>query len=437
MQLKGRFIRESLLIAMLATTLLGVASESAFSGDAVIIRFSMDPAGLEGVRNSADLAEALHQGLALEATSPLNYELNIHIQGFVYQGGDEQPYPAASGVFVDIDQDNSVDGRITDLRFYTFNNFSESEAWAYFQEQIQQALMYSMNSSGAFEASGDGTVPLTVTSVLDGTEAIEPDGKSMVLKLMPETVYRDGSKFGSKQPPAGYKQEVETMQIVLAPAAAAVVAAVEEAQVAPVAEAETDGITGVYGYDQSGYRIEIKDGQHVMWDIRKSPPEYILLTPVGENHFSADLFGEPSEIKFSGDEQGHATEMFIKMPGSNGFKLPLKESTEAEQGASVTESADTPMLVTSPGGIIGTYGADRGALSIQEVDGRLAMSNPNAVEIEHWPLEEIAENRYSTVFNGNPVELRFSVDDDGHAFAVTIVQGDREMKIPRQEERES
>jgi hypothetical protein len=138
--------------------------------------------------------------------------------------------------------------------------------------------------------------------------------------------------------------------------------------------AETDGITGVYGYDQSGYRVEIKDGRHVMWDIRKPPPEYIWFTPVGENYFSAEMFGEPAEISFSGDDRGHATEMFIKMQDSNDFKLPL---------------------------------------------------------------EEIGQSRYSTVFNGNPVELKFSTDDDGQAFAVTIIQGDREMKISRQEAGES
>ena len=178
----------------------------------------------------------------------------------------------------------------------------------------------------------------------------------------------------------------------------------------------------------------------MMWDIRKSPPEYIWFTPVGENHFGVEMFGEAAEITFSGDDHGHATEMFIKMQGSNGFKLPLKESAEAAvpgQGASVKGAADTPAPLASPAGIIGTYGVDRGALSVQEVDGQLAMSNPNAAETEHWPLEEIGQNRYSTVFNGNPIELKFSMDDDGQSFAVTIIQGDREMKIPRQEAGES
>jgi hypothetical protein len=334
MQCNNRFVRNKLLKVILAAACLltwagqlGAAGRAAYPDDAVIIRFSIDSASLESVRNSAELAEALHQGLALEAASPLDYEVTIHIQGHVYQGGDEQAHPAASGLFVDIDRGKPVNGRITDLRFYTFNDFSESEAWGYFQQQIQEALTYSMNSTGAFEMSGDGNVPLTVTAVLAGTEAIEPDGSSMVLKLMPETVYRDGSKFGSKVPPAGYTQQVETIQIVLAPAEATV--------------------------------------------------------------------------------------------------------------AAVSPATDTLVATTWPGGIIGTYGADGGALSIQEVDGQLAMSNPNAMEAEQWPLKEVGEARYSTVFNGNPVELRFSMDDDGQAFAVTIIQGDREMKMPRQQSGES
>lgn len=136
---------------------------------------------------------------------------------------------------------------------------------------------------------------------------------------------------------------------------------------------------------QSGYRVEIKDGQHVMWDIRKSPLEYILLIPVSENHFSAELFGNPAEISFSVDHQGHATELFIKMQGSNGFPLPRKDNVAPEQETSVSPATNTPVATTPSGDIIGTYGADGGALSIQEVDGQLAMSNPNPTETEQWP----------------------------------------------------
>jgi len=446
MQLRTLFVRIFPLVAFLATATLAafpstILAANHYPDDAVLVRFTIDSSSLSDISTVAELAEALHQELSLEAASPLDFEVVIHIAGNVYQNRDQQPHQEGSGIMVGLKKGEPVSGRVREMRFHTYGDFSESEAWEHFRGRIKEALLYSMNSSGAFAADDNGTVWLTVADVVDGLQDVQTDGSSMVLELSADMLYRDGSKFGSKEPPEGYRQMLRSIQLVLTPAEAQVVARVEEgsAEEAPsarVAEAETDGITGVYGYDQSGYRVEIKDGQHVMWDIRKSPPKYILLTPMDENHFSAEMFGEPAEISFSGDEQGHATEMFIKMQGSNGFKLPRKENAEASapaQGASDIVAADTSVPSIAAGGIAGTYGADRGALTIQKVDGQLAMSNPNAAETEHWLLEEIGQNRYSTVFNGNPVELKFSVDDEGHAFAVTIVQGDHEMKLPRKD----
>jgi hypothetical protein len=447
MHLRTSFVRLLALAAFLTVVMLPafpsmIRAADHYPDDAVVVSLTIDPSSLSEVRTVAELAEVLQQELSLEAASPLDFEVVIHIAGNVYQNRDQQAHQEGSGIMVSLENGDPVKGRVREMRFHTYGDFSESEAWKHFSSTIQEALLYSMNSSGAFEVAEDGNVWLTVTDVVDGTQNAPSDGASMVLELTADMLYRDGSKFGSKEPPEGYRQVLRSIQLVLSPAVAQVVALAEEesAEEAPAVVAETDGITGVYGYEQSGYRVEIKDGRHVMSDIRKNPPEYIWFTPVGENAFSAEMFGESVEISFSGDDQGHATEMSIKNQGSNGFQLPLKESAEAavpRQGASLKDAADTPAPLASPAGITGTYGVDRGAVSVQEVDGQLAMSNPNAAKTEHWPLEEIGQNRYSSLFNGNPVELKFSIDDDGQAFAVTIIQGDREMKIPRKEAAES
>jgi len=338
MQYRGRFVRKIPVIAVLVTALIVACTDQSgtaepvtkedYPANTVVIRFNIDPASLEAVQNSADLTEALHQGIELEAASPLDFEVVIHLNGNVFQNRDQQPHPVASGISVDIDKGKPVNGLIKDLRFYTYGDFSEREAWAYFQEELQSAILYSMNASGAFETAGDGTIPLTVAKVVDGSEIIEPDGKSMVLELTAEVSYRDGSKFGSQQPPEGYTQELKTVQILLSSAQGA------------AHEAVTDA---------------------------------------------------------------------------------------------ATESPDPDIPAASSGGITGIYGIENGAMSIQEKDGQFVMSNPNMHEPEDWPMTEIGENHFSVVYNGTPVELKFSVDDDGNAFAMTIVQGGHEMKMPRKE----
>lgn len=303
-------------------------ADDAYPSDAVVARFTIDPATLSAVHNTVELTDVLHQELKLEAASPLNYEVVVHLMGNVYQGRDQQPHPEGSGVMVSLEEGKALNDRIRDLRFYTYGDFSESEAWGSFRDSIQSAILYSMNSSGSFEADDDGTVWLTVTNVVDGTVNIEPDGNNMVLELTAELNYRDGSRFGRKEAPEGYRQIVQTVQLVLAPAEVPVAPEPEPERPAmsdhdTVAVTESGGITGVYGYDASGLRIEMKDGEYVMSDIRKSPPEYMPLTSIGENHFSVDYYGEPAKLKFLLDDDGDAFAMSVEQQGHE-IKLPRK-----------------------------------------------------------------------------------------------------------------
>lgn len=313
-------------------SLVGLApvtmADDAFPSDAVVARFTIDPATLSAVHNTVELTDALHQELKLEAASPLDYEVVVHLIGNIYQGRDQQPHPEGSGVMVSLEKGDVQNDRIRDLRFYTYGDFSESEAWDSFRDRIQSALLYSMNSSGSFEADDDGTVWLTVANVVDGTVNIEPDGNSMVLELSAELNYRDGSRFGRKEAPDGYRQIIQTVQLALSPAEVPLTAEPEPEQPAMsepavAAIAESGGITGVYGYDASGLRIEMKDGEYVMSDVRKSPPDYMPLTSIGENHFSVDYNGELAKLRFSLDDDGNAFAMSVEQQGHE-IKLPRK-----------------------------------------------------------------------------------------------------------------
>ena len=330
---KRVFTRYILRATFLALGCLLAASQSLYASksypdDAVVVKFSIDPAVLSEVNNTADLIETLHQNLKLEAASPLDFEVIVHITGSVYQNRDQQLHTEGSGVIVSLEEDEPVEGLIKDIRFYTYGDFSESEAWSSFHDLFRSALLYSMNSSRAFQEDDNGQVWLTVSDVLAGTETATTDGSSMVLEITAEMLYRDGSKFGGREPPEGYRQVLETTQIVLAPAQAPESTPVAEAgsKDAPteaVETAETDGITAVYGYDESGLKIEKKDGQYVMSDIRKSPPVYMPLTPIDDKRYSVDYNGVMVELSFSLDDQGQAFAVVILQLGHE-MKLPRK-----------------------------------------------------------------------------------------------------------------
>lgn len=328
----SRKANPALVRILIIVSLFGLApaavADDAYPSDAVIARFTIDPAALSAVHNTVELADVLHQELKLEAASPLDYEVVVHLIGNIYQGRDQQPHPEGSGIMVSLEEGKALKDRIRDLRFYTYGDFSESEAWTSFRERIQSAVLYSMNSSGSFEADDEGTVWLKVTDVVDGTVNIEPDGKNMVLELTAELNYRDGSRFGRKEAPDGYSQIVQTVQLVLSPAEVPVAAEPEPEQPAvlesaAIADTESGGITGVYGYDESGLQIQMKDGEFVMSDVRKSPPDYMPLTSIGDNHFSVDYNGEPAKIRFSLDDDGNAFAMSVEQQGYE-IKLPRK-----------------------------------------------------------------------------------------------------------------
>jgi len=328
----SRITNPALSIILFIVSIVGpvpaAVADDAYPSDAVVARFTIDPATLSAVNNTVELTDVLHQELKLEAASPLNYEVIVHLLGNLYQGRDQQPYSEGSGVMLSLEKGKVLDDRIRDLRFYTYGDFSESEAWDSFRERIQSALLYSMNSSRSFEADDDGTVWLTVADVVDGEVNIEADGNNMVLELTAELNYRDGSKFGRKEAPDGYRQILQTVQLVLAPAEVpATPEPVAEkpamSEPAPAAAAELGGIEGVYGYDESGLRVEMKDGGYVMSDIRKSPPAYMPLTSIGKNHFSVDYYGEPAKLKFSLDDDGNAFAMSVEQQGHE-IKLPRK-----------------------------------------------------------------------------------------------------------------
>jgi len=331
--LTGQFVRSIPSMTVLLTFLFACATGSAmaadkYPSDAVVVRFTVDPTALKEVNTVAELTDALHRELKLEAASPLGFEVVVHMVGNVYQDRSQPPHGEGSGIMVNIEKGKPVNDRIKDLRFYTYGDFSESEAWDFFNGKIKESLLYSMNSNGAFEADGDGTVWLTVAEVVDGTKDVEPDTSRMVLELSAELLYRDGSKFGSKEPPEGYRQVLRTVQLVLVPAEAQASVEVKPEEsaataVADTVEAESDGITGEYGFDPGGLRIEKKDGGYVMSDVRKSPPVYMPFTSIGENHFSVDYSGVPAKIKFSVDDKGQAFAMSIEQQGHT-IKLPRK-----------------------------------------------------------------------------------------------------------------
>jgi hypothetical protein len=321
-------------ILVLCSTAGAMASHH-YASDAVVARFTVDAAVLADVSNTTELVDALHQELKVEAASPMDFEVVVHMQGNVYQNREQPPHAEGSGIMLSLEKDEPVNDRIKDLRFYTYGDFSESEAWSFFRDKIQEALLYSMNSSQAFEAGDDGTVWLTVVDVVDGSRDVEVDEGNMILELGAELNYRDGSKFGSKEPPEGYRQVVRTVQLVLSPAKAqagtkpeaeaeAEAEAEESIASADSAEEESDGLTGMYGFDQSGMLIEKIDGQYFLSNPSASETRFELI-PAGESQFTVEYDGMPMEIKFSVDDNGFAFAINMTyVEYGNTIKLPRK-----------------------------------------------------------------------------------------------------------------
>jgi hypothetical protein len=330
----SKFIfRVGLTTVLVFCSTAGVMASDHYPSDAVVARFTIDAAVLAEVSNTAELIDALHQELKVEAGSPLDFEVVVHMQGNVYQNRDQPPHAIGSGIMLSLEDGKPVNDRIKDLRFYTYGDFSETEAWDFFRNEIQQGLLYSMNSSQTFEAGDDGTVWLTVVDVVDGTRDVEVDEGNMVLELGAELNYRDGSKFGSKEPPEGYRQIVRTVQLVLSPATAqagtepevVVEAETEESNASPdTTEEDSDGLTGMYGFDQSGMLIEKIDGQYFLSNPSASETRFELI-PAGENEFTVEYDGMPMEIKFSVDDNGFAFAINMTyVEYGNTIKLPRK-----------------------------------------------------------------------------------------------------------------
>jgi hypothetical protein len=323
--------RVGLSIVLVFCSTAGVMASDHYPSDAVVARFTIDAAALADVGNTAELIDALHHELKVEAASPLDFEVVVHMQGNVYQNREQPPHSEGSGIMLSLEKGKPVNDRIKDLRFYTYGDFSETEAWEFFRDKIQEALLYSMNSSQTFEAGDDGTVWLTVVDVVDGTRDVEVDEGNMILELGAELNYRDGSKFGSKQPPEGYRQIVRTVQLVLSPAKAqagtepeAMVETEESIATADTAEEESDGLTGMYGFDQSGMLIEMIDGQYFLSNPSVSETRFELI-PTGENQFTVEYDGMPMEIKFSVDDNGFAFAINMTyVEYGNTMKLPRK-----------------------------------------------------------------------------------------------------------------
>lgn len=316
-------------IAITLFTATGTVASDHYPDDAIVARFTIPASALDDVHNVADLAEALHKELKLEASSPLDFEVVVHMVGNVYQNWEQQPHSEGSGIMVNLEKGKPVNNRIKDLRFYTYGDFSESEAWDFFRGKIQEALLYSMNSNGAFEVDDHDNVWLAVVDVVDGTRRLEVDSTSMVLELSAELLYRDGSKFGSKEPPEGYREFVRSVQLVLSPAEAQTGEENEAEEVAPAAATEaaaeeSDGLTGIYGFDQSGMLIEKKDGQYYLSNPSASEERFVI-TPTGEHQFDCDYDGMPMTIKFSVDDDGHAFAVNMTyVEYGNTVKLPRK-----------------------------------------------------------------------------------------------------------------
>jgi len=323
------FFKVGLATVLFFCSTAGAMAADPYPSDAVVARFTIDPAVLADVKNSTELVDALHQELKVEAASPLDFEVVVHMQGNLYQNREQPPHAEGSGIMLSLENGEPVNDRIKDLRFYTYGDFSETEAWDFFRGKIQEALLYSMNSSQTFEAGDDGTVWLTVVDVVDGTRDVEVDEGNMILELGAELNYRDGSKFGSKEPPEGYRQIVRTAQLVLAPAKAeAGTEPVAEEAVAPSdipkVEEEADGLTGMYGFDQSGMLIEKKDGQYFLSNPGASETRFELKA-AGENFFTVEYDGMPMEIKFSVDDNGLAFAISMTyVEYGNTIKLPRK-----------------------------------------------------------------------------------------------------------------
>lgn len=317
-----------LVIALLTVTSMALYASDSHPEDVVVVKFSIDWNALAKVSNSRELIEALHQNLNLESASPLEFEVVVHVVGNVYQNREQQPHPVGSGIMVSLEEDVPVTGLLREQRFNTYSGTGESETWEQFHESFKSALLYSMNSSGAFQEDEQGTVWLYVDDAVDGGTVVETDSSNMMLEVSAEMLYRDGSKFGSKEPPEGFRQVLQTVQLVLAPAqapeSAPLVQAAPETAAPEVTETvESEGITGVYGFDESGLKIEQKDGQYVMSDIRKTPPHYMPLTLIDDNRYSVDYNGMMVELKFSLDDQGNAFGMVIVQQGHE-MKLPRK-----------------------------------------------------------------------------------------------------------------
>jgi len=49
----------------------------------------------------------------------------------------------------------------------------------------------------------------------------------------------------------------------------------------------------------------------------------------------------------------------------------------------------------------------------------------------YMPLTSIGENHFSVDYYGEPAKLKFSLDDDGNAFAMSVEQQGHEIKLPR------
>ena len=315
----GRIVALSVVLCLPPAA---VAQEAA--GDARIrAAYSVDPAALQQVTNSADLVEVLRQTLTAEAAMPLEEPLRVELMGEIRDpvGGGSVPI-RDPGLGFEVPGGQTASGDLGGLvqasheagAAYGGGDWSAKEAWSGLRTMLEEGLTTSRAADGRFERAENGLVPLKVAAVHLASHddwELEDGLERMYVKLQPGASF-DSSTDGDWEEPAGFGYDIRTILLELEPSEAA------QATGAPrVPDEALNRIVGVYERGPGGEFEIRRDGDSLVGVMRRPGSEdaEMALLPLSDTVFLAEFGGQKVRFSVAEEADVKAAEITVEQDG--------------------------------------------------------------------------------------------------------------------------
>ncbi|MDX1578692.1 MAG: hypothetical protein R3266_09405 [Gemmatimonadota bacterium] len=261
----------------------------------IVARYTIDPAALEDVGSSVELADALREHLRGEFAMPLDEPLQIDLRGEVtdpVHGGSY--FFAYSDLATRVEGGASAAGPLRALirhahgpdSAFDDDDWDEGAAWGELLDAIESGLTRSLAAMNTdFQAEADGHVPLRVAAVHvipSENRELEEDLQRLFIQIDPSARF-GSSALSDWEPPEGLTYEIESVLIELEPIPVETEQPAIEA--AEVSVEELDRLVGEYEHPELGGLHVTREGEELYAQPDDPNEEALPLIPLSPTEF--------------------------------------------------------------------------------------------------------------------------------------------------------